>query len=445
MEPLQVTAVHSQSWDDLEIANSSNLPFSDESTRSQLYQWQLELWQQDRTQPQDNFEQELFGRTWLMPNFKRGFCILRAANGHDAIHLNNRRSNRGDFIMEFHAETCQSQAKNLRLLLAINNNLLSALDGPITPGPAEQAGSLDPQLSNPRYQQWPRRVDTQAKVYFNRPPTVADFQRLSAEGKLISLAACRMKKSPVPRTQAEAFCEEFNPVPIARTNRGGILESMTWEYGKGGGHSIVMYDKLVEIWNKDTTPGKGQFLRQTSLMCDPNSPEWPKFNACRHTFMAKMENWPQEEIGRLKRDGRWDEDRLWVVEFRLRTPTLRVIGCSDMPSLFYVQDDGALWQYCTEKILRILEYNPDDTNKARWDTAPWWKQIQEIKPLAGAKIQRVCPTKPLLIDAMIRATKAMAQMYALGELDGLTPAEIQHHYHKVRWWELLSNVVDWLN
>ena len=436
MEPLRITAVHSQSWDGLEIANRSHghLPFSPNSTRNQLYRKQLELWLGDRIRPLDNFEQELFGRTWGTPNFKRGFCILRATNGNDAIHINNRQSNRGDFITEFHAETCQFHAKTLPLLLAINNNLLQALDGPadMDGTTADQPEIVNPPMSNPLYQ-WPRRVDTQAKVFFNRPPTVADFLRIAEDGRSLPLAACRMKKSPVPRCQWEDY-PDANITPIPRTNRQGLLESITWESGKGGGHSLVMYDKFVEMWNKDTTPSKEQFFYQTARMCDINTPEWHKFNACRHTFMAKMQNWSQTEIDRLKRQGMWDEDRLWVIEFRLRTPTLKALGCSDMRSLFYVQANGALWQYCTENILRILKYNPDDTNKARWDTAAWWQQVQQIKPLTGPKLQRVRPTRPLFIDVAIRAQKAIAEVQALGAIYGLTPQQINEYCQNVRWW-----------
>ena len=434
MEPLRITAVHSQSWDALEIANHtySFYPFEEKSTRSQFYQEQLDLWRQDRTQPQDNFEQELFGRSWRMPHFKRGFCILRSANGNDAVHINNHPGNCGDFITELHAETCQIHAKNLKALLAINNNLLHALDG-MSP-PDGQDLPPDPLLPHPSYKQWPRRVDTQAKVYFNRPPTAADFQRLADDGRTISIAACRMKKSPVPRSQAEDLPEDFNPVPVPRTNREGLLQSMTWECGKGGGHSIVMYDKFTEMWNKDKTPTPSEFFRDTALMCDINSPEWPKFNACRHTFMAKMQNWPPSEIDRFKRDGIWDEDPFWVIEYRLRTPTLKAIGCPDMRSLFYANHNGSLWRYCTEKILRILEPDPNDSNKARWDTAAWWKQIQQITPLTGPRLERVRLTRPLLIDKLIRAKKAMAEAEAIGALDGLSCQQVYEHSQRLLWW-----------
>ena len=215
-------------------------------------------------------------------------------------------------------------------------------------------------------------------------------------------------------------------------NRNGSLQTFT--ITAKNGEKITFYNKLKEMYDKDHDPQKSTFWRKTSQMAaDMKSPEAKKFYAVRATFFAQQQDWPKHEIDNLKAQGQWDEDVLWTIEFRLRTPTLKALGIAEIDRLYTADENGSLWYHLTHHMVRIL--TPDgDTNKSRWETAPWWKQIQEIHKLTGPELHRIPPTPALLENILIKEAKAIASTNALAEVNGISPEELKELREKTQWW-----------
>jgi hypothetical protein len=111
-----------------------------------------------------------------------------------------------------------------------------------------------------------------------------------------------------------------------------------WVIGTGGEISARLYDKTLEIAQKNHKP----YL---------------------------LDLWA--------RAGRNPELPVWRLEFQLRREVLVQLGIRSFKSLLDYQ--GGIWGYATQNWLRLAEPQKGDSNRGRWPTHPLWAELAEIR------------------------------------------------------------------
>lgn len=69
-------------------------------------------------------------------------------------------------------------------------------------------------------------------------------------------------------------------------------------------------------------------------------------------------------------------DEVWRLEFELKRHALAGFGITSLSDL--QRASGSLWRYLTTEWARLAIVNPEDQTRARWDTHPLWKALQEV-------------------------------------------------------------------
>ena len=152
-----------------------------------------------------------------------------------------------------------------------------------------------------------------------------------------------------------------------------------WVIGAGGQISARLYDKTLEIAQKNHKP----YL---------------------------LELW--------ERAGRNPELPVWRLEFQLRREVLDQLGIRSFASL--IQNQGGIWGYATQNWLRLTEPQKADSNRGRWPTHPLWAELAEIRwRLDDIPLERkYSPARPPSEERLLRLV--MAALTSFMAVHGLT-------------------------
>lgn len=123
---------------------------------------------------------------------------------------------------------------------------------------------------------------------------------------------------------------------IKKTNHSEHDVHTGWSIGQGGDISLRSYNKSLEIKKSNK-----EFF---------------------------------EEI--WANNGWTEEDKVWRIEFQLRRNFLKQMTIHTMDEFLLSIND--VWRYCTEKWVR-LAIDDDTVNQSRWETEPFWEQVQNVK------------------------------------------------------------------
>lgn len=134
--------------------------------------------------------------------------------------------------------------------------------------------------------------------------------------------------------------------------------------GPGGGVSVRLYDKTLEIRTKQ---------------------------AGYHAY----EIW--------QRSGWEGGEPVWRLEAQLRRQVLKELGIETLDKA--LQNLGGAWRYVTEDWLRLCEPNPEDANRSRWPVCPLWAELAAViwaspnqQRLSRCRLSRI-PSDDKLIPA----------------------------------------------
>lgn len=152
-----------------------------------------------------------------------------------------------------------------------------------------------------------------------------------------------------------------------------------WVIGAGGQISGRLYDKTLEIAQKNHKP----YL---------------------------LDLWA--------RAGRNSELPVWRLEFQLRREVLDQLGIRSFTSL--IERQGGIWQHATHHWLRLAEPQKSDSNRSRWPTHPMWAELAEIRwQLDDVPLERkYSPARPPSEERLLRLV--MAALTSFMAIHGLT-------------------------
>jgi len=88
----------------------------------------------------------------------------------------------------------------------------------------------------------------------------------------------------------------------------------------------------------------------------------------------ELKNNPRPYLENLWHECGWDGSQtVWRLEFELKRDALRDLGIVSFSNLD--QAKGAVWEYCTNKWLRLTIPNPNDKTQSRWSSHPIWDKL----------------------------------------------------------------------
>jgi len=152
-----------------------------------------------------------------------------------------------------------------------------------------------------------------------------------------------------------------------------------WVIGAGGQISGRLYDKTLEIAQKNHKP----YL---------------------------LDLWA--------RAGRNPKLSVWRLEFQLRREVLDQLSIRSFSGL--LQNQGGIWGYATQNWLRLAVPQKGDSNRGRWPTHPLWAELAEIRwRLDDVPLERkYSPARPPSEERLLRLF--MAALTSFMAIHGLT-------------------------
>jgi hypothetical protein len=136
-----------------------------------------------------------------------------------------------------------------------------------------------------------------------------------------------------------------------------------------------------------------------------------------------------------KRQGWNGTDTVWRLEFQLRRPLLKEFGVSQYPDL--EKSLSGLWDYCTNKWLRLTNPSETDKTQSRWPSDDIWESLQAAQfsgegPLTRVDIEKIRKPseKTLFENGLSGLTSFMAlngySDYEEGVTEYITAARAYH-------------------